>query len=64
MPLQIDEQTVLKNIAVHKDVDGFSARKLGAVALKGGKPYAISCTPAGIMEMLNRRNIPVYLLQS
>merc|ERR1712087_500752 len=59
MPPHINERTTLKQIDIRKDVDGFSGRNVGETALRGGKPYAISCTPLGIMEMLKRESIEV-----
>jgi len=52
MPNHIDEDLVIKSIEVTKDVDGFSADNIGKLALKGAEPYAFSCTPLGVMEML------------
>ena len=60
MPAHIAERNVLRRILVSKDVDGFSARNIGNLALKGGDPYsAASCTPLGIMELLKRSGIEV-----
>lgn len=60
LPRHIDEARVLESIAVHKDVDGFSAENIGRMALRGGSPpLAIPCTPAGCVELLQRSNIAV-----
>merc|ERR1719326_2644010 len=55
----MDESVVLKHLAFEKDVDGFSARNIGELALKGGRPSAVACTPAGCMELLQRSGVNV-----
>jgi 5,10-methylene-tetrahydrofolate dehydrogenase/methenyl tetrahydrofolate cyclohydrolase len=58
LPSHIDEQRVLTTIKVEKDVDGFLAENVGNLALKGGTPpKAIACTPAGVVELLQRSGI-------
>jgi len=59
LPKHMDEAAVLKEIAFEKDVDGFSARNIGELALKGGKPSAVACTPAGCMELLKRSGVDI-----
>jgi len=59
LPSHIDEQTILRHIKVSKDVDGFSAENMGNLALKGGDPSALPCTPAGVMELLKRSNVEI-----
>jgi 5,10-methylene-tetrahydrofolate dehydrogenase/methenyl tetrahydrofolate cyclohydrolase len=59
LPSHVDEAKVLKRIAFMKDVDGFSAQNIGELALKGGKPSAIACTPNGCMELLKRSGVDV-----
>eukprot|EP00397_Hematodinium_sp_SG-2012_P059914 GEMP01077403.1.p1 GENE.GEMP01077403.1~~GEMP01077403.1.p1 ORF type:complete len:300 (+),score=62.09 GEMP01077403.1:70-900(+) len=59
LPPHIDEQTVLRRIAYEKDVDGFSAANIGNLALKGGNPSALPCTPAGVMELLKRSDVDI-----
>jgi len=59
LPSHINESKVLMRIAFEKDVDGFSARNIGELALKGGKPSAIACTPNGCMELLKRSGVDV-----
>jgi methylenetetrahydrofolate dehydrogenase (NADP+)/methenyltetrahydrofolate cyclohydrolase len=55
LPRQIDSDLVLKSVDPAKDVDGFHPINVGRLALNedGLRP----CTPAGIMEMLERYNI-------
>lgn len=60
LPKHINEAKVLEEIAVSKDVDGFSAPNIGNMCLRGGKPpLAVPCTPAGCIELLQRSNVPV-----
>lgn len=41
-------------------MDGFSAENIGNLCLKGGDPpLAIPCTPAGVIELLQRSNVEV-----
>ncbi|HHK4245083.1 TPA: bifunctional methylenetetrahydrofolate dehydrogenase/methenyltetrahydrofolate cyclohydrolase FolD [Pseudomonas aeruginosa] len=50
LPPQIDEDAVLEAIATEKDVDGFHAENVGALAQ--GSPRFIPCTPYGVVKML------------
>jgi len=60
LPSHIDEPTVLKEIKVEKDADGFSAMNVGNLCLRGGEPpLAIPCTPAGCIELLQRSGVEV-----
>jgi len=52
LPAHIDEKTILDLIKIEKDVDGFHPMNIGMLAMKGREPHAVSCTPAGIMELL------------
>lgn len=54
LPDGIDEETVLQQVAVEKDVDGFHPLNLGRLAQKGRDPFFTPCTPSGIMELLRR----------
>jgi len=59
LPEAIDEQRVLSSILVEKDVDGFSAENVGKLSLKGERPLARPCTPAGCIELLRRYDVPM-----
>ncbi len=52
LPKQCDTEAVLARIRADKDVDGFGAENLGRLA--AGRPGLVACTPAGIVEMLDR----------
>lgn len=55
LPSQMDSDAVIDAIALHKDVDGFHPRSVGHLALK--KEGFVSCTPAGIMRLLEESGI-------
>ncbi|KAF4683294.1 Neuropathy target esterase [Perkinsus olseni] len=59
LPSHISEQKVLGRIMIEKDVDGFDPANIGALALKGVQPKAISCTPYGVIELLKRYKIEI-----
>lgn len=52
VPEQIDENKVIQAIDPSKDVDGFHPQNVGA--LVSGLPGFVSCTPAGIIQLLKR----------
>ncbi len=55
LPKQIDEDRVIGAISPSKDVDGFHPMNVGALSI--GKKGFVSCTPAGIIELLKRSGI-------
>lgn len=55
LPKHFDEAAVLEAIAAEKDVDGFHAENVGALAQ--GNPRFIPCTPYGVMKMLEKGNV-------
>lgn len=56
LPKHIDEQKIIEAIDYKKDVDGFHPINVGKMSI--GLPCFHSATPAGIMELLRRYNIP------
>lgn len=56
LPPHIDEHKVLLAIAPSKDVDGFHPENVGRMAL--GLPCFLPATPAGIIELLRRYQVP------
>ena len=56
LPEHINKKKVLEAIDPIKDVDGFTSYNFGKLAL-GYKPYAIPCTPKGIIYLLYEYNI-------
>ncbi len=57
LPKHMDEDAVIKAIAPIKDVDGFHPQSVGALCI--GQPGFVSCTPAGIIELLKRSNVEI-----
>ncbi len=57
LPKQIDEDKIIKAISPKKDVDGFHPENVGNL-VTGGQGF-VSCTPAGIIELLKRSNIEI-----
>lgn len=55
LPGHIDEEKVIRAIDPKKDVDGFHPQSVGALCI--GQPGFVSCTPAGIVQLLKRSNI-------
>ena len=55
LPKHIHEDHVIKAISPKKDVDGFHPQNVGALVI--GEPGFVSCTPAGIVQLLKRSNI-------
>ncbi|HQR38568.1 MAG TPA: bifunctional methylenetetrahydrofolate dehydrogenase/methenyltetrahydrofolate cyclohydrolase FolD [Blastocatellia bacterium] len=59
LPRQIDSTRILNAISPHKDIDGFHPLNVGQLYL-GHEHEALSpCTPAGIIELLQRYDIDV-----
>ncbi len=57
LPKGIDEDKVIMAIDPAKDVDGFHISNVGSLCV--GRKGLVSCTPAGIIELLKRYNITV-----
>ena len=57
LPKQIDSKKILDAVIPAKDVDGFHPVNVGH--LVAGRPALVACTPAGVMEILRRSNIPI-----
>lgn len=57
LPSHIREERVLDAISPLKDVDGFHPQNVGALCI--GKPGFVSCTPAGIIQLLKRSGIGI-----
>jgi len=55
LPSHIDEMTVTLAISPNKDVDGFHPHNVGLLLL--GRPVLISCTPYGIIKLLEHYEI-------
>lgn len=57
LPNHIDEDLIIKTIDPKKDVDGFHPQNVGALSI--GQKGFVSCTPAGIIQLLKRSNIEI-----
>lgn len=57
LPKHINEELVIKSILPKKDVDGFHPESVGALCI--GQPGFVSCTPAGIIQLLKRSDIEI-----
>jgi len=57
LPKHISEEKVLTTISPDKDVDGFHPMNVGALCT--GKKGFVSCTPAGIIQLLKRSGIEI-----
>ncbi len=57
LPPQVDAKRVLLAVDPAKDVDGFHPMNVGFLSTQ--RPGLVPCTPAGVMEILQRSNIPV-----
>ena len=55
LPKHMDEDKVIKAIDPRKDVDGFHPQSVGALSI--GLPGFVSCTPAGIIQLLKRSDV-------
>ncbi|XP_057483263.1 bifunctional protein FolD 2-like [Actinidia eriantha] len=59
LPKHINEEKVLTEISIEKDVDGFHPLNIGKLAMKGRDPLFLPCTPKGCLELLSRSGISV-----
>jgi len=57
LPAQVDSKKVLLAVDPAKDVDGFHPMNVGFLSTQ--RPGLVPCTPAGVMEILQRSNIPI-----
>jgi methylenetetrahydrofolate dehydrogenase (NADP+)/methenyltetrahydrofolate cyclohydrolase len=55
LPAHIDEKLVIEHISASKDVDGFHPYNIGRLAVR--QPTLRSCTPFGVIKMLDTLNI-------
>ena len=57
MPKHINEDHVIQAIDPRKDVDGFHPQSVGTLCI--GQPGFVSCTPAGIIQLLKRSGVEI-----
>ncbi len=57
LPAGIDAQRVVQAVLPEKDVDGLHPENIGLLAI--GNPRFVSCTPAGVLELLDREGVEI-----
>ena len=57
LPAHMDEDKVIQTISPKKDVDGFHPQSVGALSI--GQPGFVSCTPAGVIQLLKRTRVEI-----
>ena len=57
LPAHVDAKLLLDSVMPEKDVDGF--HPVNAGRLQAGRPALAPCTPAGVVQILKRRGIPI-----
>lgn len=57
LPAHMDEDKVIQTISPKKDVDGFHPQSVGALSI--GQPGFVSCTPAGVIQLLKRFGVEI-----
>ncbi len=62
LPPQIDEKRIIEAIRADKDVDGFHPYNIGRLAVR--QPTLRSCTPFGVMKLLETAGIKVLGLDA
>lgn len=62
LPHHINEDNLIERISVHKDVDGFHPYNIGRLAIR--QPTLRSCTPFGVIKMLQAANIDLMGLDA
>lgn len=57
VPPHMDEKKIIRAISPKKDVDGFHPENVGRLVI--GEEGFVSCTPAGILQLLKRSGIAI-----
>src|SRR5881392_3962268 len=57
LPAQVDSKKIMMAVDPAKDVDGFHPVNVGFLSTQ--RPGLVPCTPAGIVQILKRSNIPI-----
>lgn len=57
VPAHINEEKIINAISPKKDVDGFHPASVGALSI--GQKGFVSCTPAGIIQLLKRSGVEI-----
>ncbi len=59
MPDHIDEEAVLNEVSLAKDVDGIHPMNLGRLGMRGREPSFTPATPTGVMALINETGAQV-----
>ncbi|XP_057513923.1 bifunctional protein FolD 1, mitochondrial-like isoform X2 [Actinidia eriantha] len=59
LPHHLDEEKILNELRLEKDVDGFHPLNIGNLAMRGREPLFIPCTPKGCVELLLRSGVDI-----
>ena len=59
LPPHINEERILSQVKLIKDVDGFHPENIGKLALKRLEDICVPCTPDGCLQILDYYNIPI-----
>eukprot|EP01133_Synstelium_polycarpum_P014605 gene14605-17270_t len=59
LPAHINEEAVLNEIDISKDVDGFHPLNIGKLSMRGRKALFEPCTPKGCIELLVRSGVKI-----
>jgi methylenetetrahydrofolate dehydrogenase (NADP+) / methenyltetrahydrofolate cyclohydrolase len=57
LPNEVEDEKIIQAIDPAKDVDAFHPTNVGLLAM--GRPRFVPCTPAGIIELLDRNGIQI-----
>jgi methylenetetrahydrofolate dehydrogenase (NADP+)/methenyltetrahydrofolate cyclohydrolase len=59
LPAQVDEEKVLAQVSLDKDVDGFHPINIGALGMKGREPTFTPATPTGCMLLIQESGVQI-----
>ncbi len=62
LPAHIKDEHIMEHISPHKDVDGFHPYNIGRLAVR--QPTLRSCTPFGVIKLLQASRIPLMGLDA
>lgn len=62
LPAHIKDEHIIEHISPHKDVDGFHPYNIGRLAVR--QPTLRSCTPFGVIKLLQASRIPLMGLDA
>lgn len=62
LPAHINDEHIVESISPYKDIDGFHPFNIGRLAIR--QPMLRSCTPFGVIKMLNSLNIDLMGLDA